>query len=105
MIALRKQYAALRRGTFRVFFRADTGVLAFERRLDDQRILVYVNFSGATRAVSFVHDADPQQAIMLFSSIGRKEFYTSHNQFVLNPYEVLLLESKVPPILARDGAE
>jgi alpha-glucosidase len=97
LIALRRAYVALRQGSFRVFFRADTGVLAFERQLDDQRILVYVNFTGATRPVSFVRDADSEQAVMLLSSVGRKEFYTSHNQFLLNPYEILLLESKVSP--------
>lgn len=94
LIALRREYAALRLGTFRILFCVDTGVLAFERQLGDQRILVYVNFTGGTRAASLVRDADPKQAAMLLSSIGRKEFYTSHNQFVLKPYEVLLLESK-----------
>jgi glycosidase len=94
LIALRKKYAALRQGTFRSFFRTDTGVLAFERRLDDQRILVYINFTGFTHAASFVHDSDPKQATMLFTSVGRKEFYTSYNQFVLNPYEVLILEAQ-----------
>ena len=101
LIALRRKHAALRQGTFRVFFRADTGVLAFERQLDDQRIFVYVNFTNATRSVSFVRDADPKEAIMLLSSAGRREFYTSHNQFVLNPCEVLLLESKVSSSLGQ----
>jgi alpha-glucosidase len=96
LIALRKKYAALRQGIFRSFFRTDTGVLAFERRLGDQRILVYINFTRFTHAARFVHDADPKQAVMLFTSVGRKEFYTSYNQFVLNPYEVLILETQVP---------
>ncbi|MEI7846243.1 MAG: alpha-amylase family glycosyl hydrolase [Chloroflexota bacterium] len=99
LIALRRQFAALRRGSFRAFYRVDTGVLAYERKLDDpsgipQRILVYLNFSRSTRAVGFVHDSDPKLAKLLFSSVERKEFYTSYNQFVLNPYEVLLLEVK-----------
>jgi alpha-glucosidase len=96
LIALRKEYAALRQGSFRNFFRADKGVLAFERRLDDQRILIYINFTGFTHAARFVHDADPKQAVMLFTSVGRKEFYTSYNQFLLNPYEVLILETQIP---------
>jgi alpha-glucosidase len=96
LIGLRRTYPALRQGSFRVFFRADTGVLAFERQLDDQRVLVYINFNRATRAVSFVRDADPEQATMLLSSAGRREFYTSYNRFVLNPYEVLILELKNP---------
>jgi hypothetical protein len=32
---------------------------------------------------------------MLLSSVERREFYTSYNQFVLNPYEVLILELKI----------
>jgi alpha-glucosidase len=95
LIALRRAFPALRQGTFRVFFRADTGVLAFERRLDDERILVYLNFTRSTRPVGFVRDADPEKALMLLSTAGRREFYTSHNQFVLNPHEVLILEAKI----------
>ena len=92
LITLRRKFAALRLGSFRVFFRADTGVLAFERQLDEERILVFINFTGFTRAASFVRDADPKLATMLLSNVGRKEFYTSYNQFVLNPYEVLLVQ-------------
>ena len=105
LIALRRQFTALRRGSFRVFYRVDRGVLAYERKLEEpsgavERILVYLNFSGSTHAVGFVHDADPKQAEIIFSSLPRKEFYTSYNQFVLNPYEVLLLHVKT----SQDGA-
>lgn len=94
LICLRRKFEALRKGSFRAFFRSDTGVLAYERKYEDQRILVYLNFSGSTRTVGFVADANPADAVMLLSSVERKEFYTSYNQFVLNPYEVLLLEVK-----------
>jgi len=55
----------------------DTGVLAFERRLGDERILVYLNFTNAIRPASFVLDADPKQTIMLLSNAGRREFHIS----------------------------
>ena len=92
LTGLRRRYKALRKGDFRVFFRSDTGVLAYERRFENQRILVYLNFTGATRVASFVRDSNPADAVMLLSSVGRKEFYTSYNQFVLNPFEVLIVE-------------
>lgn len=104
LIALRRAHAALRRGSFRACFRADTGVLAYERKLDDllgksQRILVYINLTGSTRLVSFAPggDADPKSAVILLCSVipPREEFHTSNNQFVLNPHEVLLLEVKL----------
>jgi alpha-glucosidase len=95
LIALRRAYPALHQGAFRVFFRADTGVLAFERTLGEERILVYINFVNSPRPVSFVRDADPEQATLLLSSAGRKEFYATDHKFVLKPYEVLLMESKV----------
>ena len=96
LMGLRRAYPALRRGSLRIFFRADTGVFAFERRLGDERILVYLNFTNRTRPVSFVREADPEQALLLLSTAGRKEFYTSYHQFVLNPYEILLVEAKNP---------
>jgi hypothetical protein len=55
-------------------------------------VLVYINFTGNPRTVSFVRDVDPQQATILLCSAGRQEFYTVQNQFFLQPYEVLLLE-------------
>ncbi len=94
LIALRRAYPALRRGSFHIFFRTDTGVMAYERKLDEQRILVCINFSSSMRQVEFIPDADPKLAAILISSAGRKDFYTSHNQFMLNPHEVLLLELK-----------
>ena len=98
---MRRKFKALRQGSFRSFFRADTGVLAFERKLDDgsghpEQILVYLNFKGSTKPVGFVRDVEPSNAHILFSSVGRKEFFTSYHQFVLNPYEVLLLEIRPP---------
>ncbi len=96
LISLRKEKEALRRGSYRCFYRTDTGILAYERQFDsgvrNQRIIIYMNFTGSTRTAGFVRDADPKNAIILVSNVKRKEFYTSHNQFLLNPHEILILE-------------
>lgn len=96
LISIRRTKDALRRGTYRCFYRSDTGVLAYERKYIfgeiSQRIIIYLNFSGSTRTAGFVRDADSENAHILLSSVNRKEFYTSHHQFLLNPHEVLLLE-------------
>jgi len=94
LIALRRIHPALNRGEFHIFNRTDTGILAYERKQDDERILVYINFKGNSMEAGFVSDADPNQACILISSVGRKEFHVSGNQFALNPYEVLLLKIK-----------
>ncbi len=96
LISLRREKEALRRGSYRSFYRSDTGILAFERRIDlqgkMQRIVIYLNFTGSTKTAGFVRDADPKNAHILLSSVKRKEFYTSYNQFLLNPHEILILE-------------
>ena len=94
LIALRRSHSALREGNFHVFYRTDTGVLAYERKLGESRILVYINFTGSKRQAGFVSAAGPQQAAILLSNAGRKEFHAPQNLFELNPYEVLLLEVK-----------
>jgi len=90
VLALRKEYPALQRGDFRLFFRADTGVLAYERVLGEQRILVYINFTGKMNTASLARDTDPHQAKLLLST-NREELRVYGNQFLLNPYEMTIL--------------
>ncbi|MCX6079840.1 MAG: DUF3459 domain-containing protein [Chloroflexi bacterium] len=99
LITLRRTHPALRQGTFRVIFRADTGVLGYERTLADiagkpQRILVYMNFTGQPALISFVPDASPETATILLGNASRQRFLAPNQQFELYPYEVLLLEVK-----------
>ena len=99
LITLRRTHPALRQGTFRVIFRADTGVLGYERTLADiagkpQRILVYMNFTGQPALISFVPDASPETATILLGNASRQGFLAPNQQFELYPYEVLLLEVK-----------
>jgi glycosidase len=90
LLALRKKYPALQRGDFRLFFRTDTGVLAYERAHDDQRVLVYINFTGKMNTASLARDTDPYAARLLLST-NREELRVYGNQLLLNPYEVTLL--------------
>ncbi|HEY3310842.1 MAG TPA: alpha-glucosidase [Anaerolineales bacterium] len=90
LISLRKARAALCRGNFRCFFRTDQGVLAYERELDDDRVLVFINFTGWPKFVNFVWDADPFQAELLLSTAGRTDFW-ERSPFLLYPHEILLL--------------
>jgi alpha-glucosidase len=97
LIALRREYAALRSGTFKSLLPADAGVLAFERALprpDQQRILVYLNFRGSARVAAYPADAGSQPPMVLLSSAGRKELTVTGQRIELEPYEVLLLEVK-----------
>jgi alpha-glucosidase len=103
LIALRRAHAALRQGSFKPLFRTDTGVLAYERELtglpgETERIQIYLNFSGSTRPVSFSETANPHTTTILLSSAGRAEFCPARHQFMLDPYEVLLLEVKTAAI-------
>lgn len=90
LLALRKEYPALQRGDFRLFFRADTGVLAYERALDDQRVLVYINFTGKMNTASLARDTDPYAAKLMLST-NREELRVYGDQFLLNPYEITIL--------------
>ncbi len=90
LLALRKEYPALQRGGFRLFFRTDTGVLAYERALDDQRVLVYINFTGKMNTASLARDTDPYAAKLLLST-NREELRVYGDQFLLNPYEITIL--------------
>lgn len=103
LLGLRRAYPALRQGSLRIFFRIDNGVLAFERRLGQQLLLIYVNFTNSVRSASFVRDAEPEETVLLLSTAGRSEFSIaqSFHQFALRPTEVLILESKVSPGSAR----
>lgn len=90
LLALRKEYPALQRGGFRLFFRADTGVLAYERALGDQRLLVYINFTGKMNTASLARDTDPHTTKLLLST-NREELRVYADQFLLNPYEMTIL--------------
>jgi alpha-glucosidase len=99
LIAARRAHAALRQGSFKPLFRPDNGVLAYEREMAglpgrSERILIYLNFTGSTRPVSFNEAVDPPTTAILLSSTGRAEFCPAGRQFILDPYEVLLLEVK-----------
>jgi alpha-glucosidase len=91
LIALRCEYLALQHGDFRIFFRTDTGVLAYERSLPEQRILVYLNFTKSLKPASLAREVDPHRAKLLISSLGREELRAYGNQFLLNPYEAVIL--------------
>ncbi len=87
VLALRKNYPALQRGDFRLLAPARSGALAYERALDGQRILVYLNFTGSTNAASLPR---PNHAALLLST-HRKEWNSNLQQFPLAPYEMTIL--------------
>ncbi len=90
VLALRKAYPALQRGDFRLFYRTDTGVLAYERNLGDQRLLVYLNFKGKLNSASLARETDPKTLKLLLST-HREELRVYGSQFLLNPYELAVL--------------
>lgn len=93
LIGLRRTHPALRRGTFMCIFRTDTGVLAYQRELEGQRILVYLNFTNRLVQTSLPEAAIPELEILL-DTAGRTEFILSRLNFNLYPHEVLLLAIK-----------
>lgn len=74
-------------------FRTDTGVLAYQRELEGQRILVYLNFTNRLVQTSLPEAAIPELEILL-DTAGRTEFILSRLNFNLYPHEVLLLAIK-----------
>ncbi len=90
LISLRRQHPALTRGSYRNFFRSDSGIAAYERAFDNERIIVYLNFTGATKAVTLPSGVEAAGCQVLLTSVGRKEVYTSYGQFLLNPHEILI---------------
>ncbi|GAB4488093.1 MAG: alpha-amylase family glycosyl hydrolase [Anaerolineales bacterium] len=90
LLALRKEYPALQRGDFRLLSPADSGVLAYERALGEERILIYINFSGKMNAASLPPNVEPQKTTPLLST-SRQALRPNTHQFSLNPYEATLL--------------
>lgn len=90
LLALRKQYPALQRGEFRLLGPANSGVLAYERVLGSQRLLVYNNFTSKDKAAPLPRQTEPQN-IQILLSTHRKEWSRETQQPSLNPYEMTIL--------------
>ncbi len=91
LLALRKQYPALQRGDFRFLLPANGGVLAYERNLEKQRILVYINFANKINPISPPPHADLQKARLLLST--HSPALRIKTGSALQPYEVAILHA------------
>jgi len=95
LIALRRLYASLRQGDFRLHPQKDKHVLVYERSLENyarekERVLVCLNFSGSERWVAL--DDGMQHGKILFSNADREELATIDHNLQLKPYEVTLIK-------------
>lgn len=93
LIALRRDHPALRQGTFKSIFRSNTRVLAYERELDGERILIYLNFANKINRTCLPAGAGLELELLL-DTAGRDDFILSNPEFSLYPHEVLLLAVK-----------
>jgi alpha-glucosidase len=87
LMTLRKERAALHRGSFRLAG-ADPDVLAFFREEEGERLLVALNFSGRKKALAI--KGFHARGVAL-SSAGRKTA-DPDREIELEPYEALILE-------------
>lgn len=92
LIALRRAHAALRGDDFRLLPQGVKSVIAFERKQDDEKILVYLNFSGSSRTVSMETTGASQAAQILLTSCIRQELILTGSAINLHAYEVLILK-------------
>lgn len=95
LIALRRQFAALRQGDFLLHTQNDQHVLVYERSLETEtgeaeRGLVCLNFSGSPRQIDF--EDGLQSPALLLSTSDRKDVLISDHRLWLTPYEVLLIK-------------
>lgn len=95
LIALRRQFASLRRGDFLLYPQKDRHVLVYERCLEnhaygEDKVLVCLNFSGSERWVTLPDSMQKNE--LLFSSANREKLtYLDHN-LQMKPYEVILIK-------------
>ena len=95
LIALRRQFAALRRGDFLLCPQKDRQVLVYERSLETEageaeRVLVCLNFSAKQREIYF--DDGLRSPALLLSTADRQDVVICNHSLWLQPYEVLLIK-------------
>lgn len=92
LIALRRAHAALRGDDFRRLPQEENSVMAFERIEGNERILVYLNFSGSRRIATLQATNSNQSAQILLTSGERQDKIQPGDTINLQPYEILILQ-------------
>ena len=90
LIALRKASPALQTGDYTAIDQQQNDYLAFVRMLDEQTVLVVLNFSEKMQAVNFSPLA--KQAKKLYSSEENQQEILSLDSLHLKPFEILITE-------------
>ncbi len=88
LIALRKENETLRRGSFKALADTPSDVLVYLRENDGEQILVALNFSHKSQAMTL-----PTDSWDIFFS-EKREGEIIGNEFMLLPNEVLILKAK-----------
>ena len=81
LIKLRKENEIIIDGVFKGLLEEDENIYAYERILEDQKLLVACNFSGNTVACDLFEAEEVKKGQELISN------YTYHDKGVLKPYE------------------
>ena len=96
LIALRREYPALRQGSFRFVSSPSNKGLAYLRECDGQSILVALNFTARRITLPTLEDAGlaGRNWSLLFSSVDRSSDEVEVTRLSLAPYEVCILVSE-----------
>lgn len=83
LIALRKKHDVIVYGRFIPLFEDDERVYAYERRLDNQRLVTLCNFSGDTSRAFDLEELALEKAVLLIGNYPEE----AGSRFFLKPYE------------------
>ncbi|PWH16260.1 MAG: hypothetical protein DDG60_04455 [Anaerolineae bacterium] len=90
LLALRKAYPALQRGTLRFLLPPKPGILAYERTLNEQRMVVLLNFTEQVKTVGVSSPVGSSAGQVLLSTHGVQESALNRPMQV-HPYEVRII--------------
>ncbi len=93
LIKIRKENAALQKGMYLPLTFDPRRLLAYMRKLEDETVLVALNFSRRRTALIISTSILHQNWILLLSNKRKAMPSFSNRKIVLEPYEVLLLKS------------
>ncbi|WP_342561314.1 alpha-amylase family glycosyl hydrolase [Paenibacillus sp. FSL R7-0345] len=91
LIAIRNQVPALRNGDIRDFASGNDGVMAFERVTADQQVLVMLNLTGSSQAVTLKQGTNEHIYTNILKAVP-EEAALSGSKLTLPPYSAVILD-------------
>lgn len=88
LIRLRRQFIALRRGLFKPIEKGIREILAYERKFEDQSIIVLLNFSRKKKIIFLQHYSHYH---VLYSTRFKVNRFFRRVRYFMNPFEATIL--------------